>query len=70
MLEKQKTQKTEKVIIDIEKMSHPKNLKNLIQRLTENYNKIEKDQKNLVDYCRILTNDITSIKEKVILYLK
>lgn len=67
-----KMMKIEKVEISLQDLLHlsdTNQTKTLIRRLTNNNNRILKEQKDLVNYCNLLTADFMKVNEKVSFFL-
>ena len=61
----------EKIELNLKELLHlndSNQTKSLIRRLTNNNNRIIKEQKDLVSYCNLLTSDFVRVNEKVAFY--
>lgn len=65
MNKQNKIERIELNLKDFLSLNDANQAKTLIRRLTNNNNRILKEQKDLVNYCNLLTTDFVRVNEKV-----
>lgn len=66
MNKQNKIERIELNLKDFLSLNDANQAKTLIRRLTNNNNRILKEQKDLVNYCNLLTTDFVRVNEKVL----